>query len=516
MRSPARRVAVLLPLLVAAALLLVPGPAGRADDDGPAGSGGGKDPMSDAADGPVPFADQVNKAIDQGVAWLLARPDFFNTNHFDMAHWGLIHGDHLYGGGTGLQYQHPAGCTALALYTLLKCGVDPDNPVIVRGFNWLREPHGITEQYDGAHGNAIGWDWDSRLARSSYELSAEILALAARYDPHKRTKNTKTLRRRGKLHIRDKADREWLQDMATELVRRRGIPAEDPPPEDRQGWRYNVNPVTLKRGRSTLNVPSSNLPPNANQDLSSTQLATLALYNAHQFGADVDLSVWFDIVDFTLAHQEKDGPEHERYDPAYHSGGYAAPIDHARGFMYIPGSPDNSEGKATGSMTGCGVVNLLLAKDVILEDRKGQHEWQERHLDSVVDKAVWDGLAWLDLHWSPFMNPSSQYGYHIYYLYAMERAMDVLGKNLIGKHLWYVECGKQILAHQEAAKVKKDPTGGGSEEVDGVFWNTKSTHDPKDVLDTCFALLFLKRATQDLVPGGVPVTGGDEAPRDGR
>ena len=41
---------------------------------------------------------------------------------------------------------------------------------------------------------------------------------------------------------------------------------------------------------------------------------------------------------------------------------------------------------------------------------------------------------------------------------------------------------------------------------ESVFWMTGATHEPKDVLDTCFALLFLKRATRGMVPGGV-VTG---------
>ena len=48
------------------------------------------------------------------------------------------------------------------------------------------------------------------------------------------------------------------------------------------------------------------------------------------------------------------------------------------------------------------------------------------------------------------------------------------------------------------------------------FWKTGSTHDPEDTLDTCFSLLFLKRATR----GGIPfpsITGGwEEDPADNR
>ena len=47
----------------------------------------------------------------------------------------------------------------------------------------------------------------------------------------------------------------------------------------------------------------------------------------------------------------------------------------------------------------------------------------------------------------------------------------------------------------------------GKRKVPGVFWDTGTTHRPADVLDTCFALLFLKRATRDMVPTAA-VTGG--------
>jgi hypothetical protein len=183
--------------------------------------------------------------------------------------------------------------------------------------------------------------------------------------------------------------------------------------------------------------------------------------------------------------------------------------------MYIRGSPEGTEGKATGSMTACGIANLLIAKSVMLEDRRGKRIWSDREWAGRVDTAVWDGLAWLDLHWSPFTNPSSRYGYHIYYLYSLERAMDILGKQLVGRHVWYTEGAREILNRQQAARAQ-DLLDDRAPEVDVVYWQTNSTHEPKDVLDTCFALLFLKRATKDIVPGGVPVTGGGGAPVDNR
>jgi hypothetical protein len=491
-------------------------PAGEEEEPGgdEGGAAGEEDePLDDGADVQVSFADEINKALDLGVKWLLAKPSLFGTRRADMAHWGLVKGSQIYGGGDGPQYRHPAGPTALALYTLLKCGVDPKHPVIVQGFNWLRETHAITEQYDGTS-EALGWEWSHRVGRGSYELSVQILALTAKYDQFKRTRNTAAARRRGKLSIRDKDDKEWLQELVAALVEQRGVPVEEPPEAERLGWRYNLRKIVLSSGRSTQTF-SSQPGHIANQDLSSTQLAALALFSAHQFGVEADAAVWADIVEFTLSHQEEDGPEHKRHDPAYSSGGYGTPTDRARGFMYIKGSPDRSEGKATGSMTACGIANLLIAKDVMLSDRKGRKLWEEHKLDHRVEKAIWDGLAWLDLNWSAFENPRSAYGYHIYYLYCVERAMDILGKQLVGKHVWYQEGARSILDRQKPARVK-DPLDPRAPEVDVTYWETGATHEPKDVLDTCFALLFLKRATKDIVPGGVPITGGDGAPVDNR
>ncbi len=64
-----------------------------------------------------------------------------------------------------------------------------------------------------------------------------------------------------------------------------------------------------------------------------------------------------------------------------------------------------------------------------------------------------------------------------------------------------------------------------------LYWQVRRTHhvhepweladqlsrrreEPKDVLDTCFALLFLKRATKEMVPA--PITPADQGPVDNR
>ncbi len=440
------------------------------------------------------FVERVNKAIDQGVNWLLAKPALFKAGKFDVAHWGLIRADTTYTGEKQTSAGSPAGPTALSVYTLLKCGVPPDHPVIERGFNWLRELHVGTQKWDGRESK--GGMWRLYQICDSYELSAIILALTAKYDQHKKTKKSMEDARKGKLKIKDRRDRRWLQTMVADLVDRRSIPGGSP----RRGWRYN-NPA-FKIGRYTW--PEGPAPPRGDEDLSSTQLAALALFSAHRFGVRAKTSVWEDIIDFTLAQQQDEGPKHQRHDPVQPD---KAPYDRARGFSYMKNSEEKDEARATGAMTACGITNLLMAREVLSQHKKTAKKWLGSSRARRIEEAVNDGLAWLDRKWSPFTNPHDRSSYNTYYLYAVERALDILGQRLIGKNLWYEEGAEELLSRQKPKDVEIQEKKG-KRAAKGVYWDTGTTHPPTDVLDTCFALLFLKRATQGLVPRPAAVTGG--------
>jgi hypothetical protein len=106
------------------------------------------------------------------------------------------------------------------------------------------------------------------------------------------------------------------------------------------------------------------------------------------------------------------------------------------------------------------------------------HSWK-------MDKDVHEGLAWLAEnvsvsyypgpyeHSGPPLENNSQHQY-LYYMYALERVGMLYGTELIGTHKWYPEGARVLVDTQDA---------GGS-------WG--------DTTDTCFALLFLKRATRNL------------------
>jgi len=102
------------------------------------------------------------------------------------------------------------------------------------------------------------------------------------------------------------------------------------------------------------------------------------------------------------------------------------------------------------------------------------------------DKDVMMGMEWLGKNFSVTQNPGphdadgGQNGWQYYYLYALERTGIFYGTETLGNHEWYVE-GAQYLLGQQAA--------------DGSWTSKGADHA---IWDTCFAILFLRRATRPL------------------
>ena len=103
------------------------------------------------------------------------------------------------------------------------------------------------------------------------------------------------------------------------------------------------------------------------------------------------------------------------------------------------------------------------------------------------DRDVVKGLEWMVKNFTVEKNPGytgtddGQGGWRYYYLYALERAAIFYGTERLGAHAWYPEGVKALLAEQRA---------------DGT-WMSKGADHP--IWDTCFALLFLRRATRPLI-----------------
>lgn len=455
MRAPAPfRVGSLLLLALG---LLAPG-GGSAFGDEPTkpapaegGKGGGAEPPVDpTVEDPLndaelvgPLKDRINKAIDKAVPWLLSKQKGDGS-------WGGLDVDKMgvYGGGSGKPYAHPAGFTALALYTLLKCKYPADHPSVKRGFTWLEKHH--------------------RRPQGSYETSVALLAVCATADPAKSTGVSEA----NKSKIREKLSgpmRKWAQDLVESLKKKH---------EGRRGWRYQIVEGTAKATRPEHN---------GNEDSSSTQLAALALFAAERCGVTVPSVIWHDILSFALDQMEEDGPLHDR--AVYSSKevrkeGDAPVRDKARGTAYMKKSPDASENSPYGSMTACGLASLQIAR-FVLEQRNDAKWKKDDALKAKVQQAVYDSVAWIDLNWKPFSNPRHPTdGHHSYWLYSVERGMDLIGAKRLAGKMWYQLMADQWLGRQH----------------EKGYWDTgKSTYPPSDLMDTCWVLLFLRRSTSNAI-----------------
>ncbi len=104
----------------------------------------------------------------------------------------------------------------------------------------------------------------------------------------------------------------------------------------------------------------------------------------------------------------------------------------------------------------------------------------------MKDKDVVAGMDWLGRNFTVTQNPGphdadgGQNGWQYYYLYALERAGIFFGSETMGAHEWYPEGAQYLLTMQGA---------------DGSWTSKGADHS---IWDTCFAILFLRRATRPL------------------
>jgi hypothetical protein len=211
--------------------------------------------------------------------------------------------------------------------------------------------------------------------------------------------------------------------------------------------------------------------PGGGTDLSNTQYALLGLAAALRCGIKIPRETFLESAKYLLDMQEKDGPEVRRIVHLDQGPGYATRYatnlyDRARGWGYV------SERDATGSMTTAGVSSLAICRSELMSWAGYEGPFGER-----LERGIRDGLAWLTKHFSVTGNPPGGRGWHYYYLYGLERAAVLADVRFLGDHDWYREGAEYLVRAQRRAG----------------HWN--------NLTDTCFALLFLRRAT---VPVKVP------------
>jgi hypothetical protein len=444
---------------------------------------------------------KVEEAVKKGADWLKGKQ---NAN-----------GSWLSGGSTEGGY--PGGTTALAVFALLKAGVDPNDPVIVKGFDFCFNVTG-----NRTDGQQSGWE------HKTYSVSCLILALEAKYAP--KPKNVDEKASKEEDSVKKGLTTPVPQD---EEVRKKF--RQNASPQDRKIMDELVDWLLAQQQTGVWRYPGPAQDGNV-EDASNTQYAVLALNTARRLGYPIKASVWEKIADYFLKYQEekgekvewfpvpgadflvkdlkkmekevlkqltkarreeylegqrkgekegkegdtgvkKEGPTTTAEIPnPYQKFGEEKKKMFARGWGYIPkGKAPKFEGMEAicGSMTTSGVAALMVAK-VGLEETGVYGKWQNK-----VDQGIRDGCAWLADHFAVDGNPGRG-GYHFYYLYGVERVGVLALTRMFGKHDWYEEGADFLLKAQSA---------------DGS-WNDGVNSDR---VCTCFALLFLKKATTPIV-----------------
>ncbi len=444
---------------------------------------------------------RVDKAVKKGVEWLKNRQQ-------SDGHWE----------GKNLDKAYPGGVTALCLYALLKSEVSRDEDCIKNGFKYLKD----------------------KPFKTVYSVSTLILALTALYMPPTPQKaieeeEKKPPEKRGttpfepyekklKKNFRKKAPpwvMDWLKKAVAWLIKQ----------QQDNIWRYPGN-----HGAGPM------------EDASNTQYAVLALYSAMRVGVPVSRDVFKKTANYFLARQEPDGPDVKPFpvpaadidisklkqlekemlermklvakqnkkiaEDAKNAGEKQPKLDSptttvvmenpykkfgieprkmkARGWGYVAGKatdgmPEDMKKDwypATGSMTTSGVAALVICKEQIEKGLKGKAKRK-------LNQAIRDGLAWIVHNWTVKENPKCGC-WHLYYLYGVERAAVLSLCYKLGDHKWYKEGAEYLFGAQQGS-------GNWAAEEQQPSWNPRLTLGYGDEVSTCFAILFLKRATVPII-----------------
>jgi hypothetical protein len=196
-------------------------------------------------------------------------------------------------------------------------------------------------------------------------------------------------------------------------------------------------------------------------DNSNAQYAALGLRACHDGGIDLPRTVVLAAKDWWIKSQ---GPEE-----APNSG-----YEGVRGWGYHkPGAKDDDDddkNNMLGSMTAGGVGSMVICDYLLGLDWK-------KNLQARA------GLNWLASHFMVNDNPGGKPWRQYYFLYGMERAGVLSATEKFGGHAWYPLGARYLIDAQQ-------PNGA---------WKIDQQTKTNPVWDTCFAILFLKRATKPLV-----------------
>ena len=189
-------------------------------------------------------------------------------------------------------------------------------------------------------------------------------------------------------------------------------------------------------------------------DLSNTQYGALGLWGARRAGVEIPVAVWRSLERSLSGYRCSDG-----------------------GYAYAGNS------SASGSMTAAVVGTLAICQDALTTARAlGEDDRRD------IERRIREGIDWLGRNFSVTTNPGAG-GWLHYYLYGLERVGASPGERSFGTHDWYRE-GAEFLVDEQGLD------GGWCENGGWQGGARRGAIGSSDVVQSCFALLFLRRATR--------------------
>jgi hypothetical protein len=206
-------------------------------------------------------------------------------------------------------------------------------------------------------------------------------------------------------------------------------------------------------------------------DLSNTQYAVLGLRAAAHAGVAVPDKVWCDVLENVLRLQEK---EYNVEAPLKNGATGTGKLPIA-GFSYA------LNGGVSASMTAAGVGVVSIARAEL-----GPRASPKQVLDCT--RAAELGINWLGSNFTLEENVGGDPRWRWYLLYGLERVGTLNEIEFLGTHDWYGEGARWLLKTQD---------GDGS--WTDARWATDNWHTHPRQHDTCWALLFFRRASRPVV-----------------
>ncbi|MHC5040582.1 MAG: prenyltransferase/squalene oxidase repeat-containing protein, partial [Planctomycetota bacterium] len=344
-----------------------------------------------------------------------------------------------------------SGVTSLALFTMLRAGIDRDDPMIQAGFRYLTTNISpgkrISEMY-------------------TYNISTQMLAIAEGYGEMLKSRKPKN-QKEAALKAIFEANFDYCKK-------------------------------ALKKGEAGYTIGQEGI------DLSNTQFLVMALETAHRVGYTIPASTWMEIFIKGMELQAPDGPPVHRVNILSRKAdevdkhGYVI----KQRYGWIPGKPAKARGwsygeffkkdEIYGSMTCAGIANLLSCFFVLEKDKAFKAR------EKAFQNAVRDGFAWLQTYFAVNENPAEPGFWSMgrryegdtfwtyYYLFTLARITTATNIRFIGNRNWYLEGADFLLKAQ-------NPKG---------YWDqvAHETHNFKSdcipFVNTAFALWFFSSLDQ--------------------